>query len=367
MTHSTFSPSSSNRWMVCQQSLIPPEGMHYVRDEEETQWAKDGTAKHKLGEWAISNNCDTVDALLMDMSFAGLRVTTDMVEAADVYVNAIRDLMTRDPSYNMLDLELRVSMPEIHEDMEGTLDARLYSEAKKHLIVGDAKFGWKVVEAAGNWQLRSYAIGATQDLEDLGYEVERITCFICQPTDKFEPVKTVEYSRKDLKQFIRQMKQATKGNAVQAGDHCEYCQRAHMCETLEAYVQEVVQEASQHDVGQYDAILATKSPEQIADILNRSEAVKVWFGAVAGWAKQIMLLGGDVPGYMLYDGQGNRRYIDAGNAEKVLKAKFGDDIYEPLVLRSPAQIENIWPAAKVVMKELTERPRSGLKLKRKED
>lgn len=360
--HSTFSPSSADRWMVCQESLIPLEGLHYSAESEDSGFARDGTAKHKLAEWALTNNEDTVNALLMDMAFAGLTVTTDMVEAADVYVNAVREVL-RNPDYGMLELEARVHMPTIHEDMYGTLDCRIFSERKKHLIIGDAKFGWERKDAT-TWQLRAYAVGACNDLEDQGYEVETITCFIVQPLDTFEQVKLVTYTRAEVKKFAAQMKKATKGNAIQAGTHCKYCQRAPVCQALQDFSEEAFAPVVD-DVQDIRATVSNLTPAQINTILNRQEAVGIWFAAVAAYAKQLAMLGEKFEDWELSQGQGNRRYKDTNEAERLLLNRFGDGIYEPRVLRSPAQIEKIWPKAKVIMKELTERPKSGQVLKRK--
>ena len=369
--HSHFSPSSANRWVVCQESLIPVEGEHYVIDDDDNAFASDGSAKHKLSDWCLNNNADPVDALLGEMEFHGHVVTTDMAEASEVYVSHVRKLQADDPTLMHIWFEERVYIEDVHEDMYGTLDCALFSEVNKHLIVGDAKFGWEIVEVEGNWQLRSYAIGKVRELEDMGYEIERVTCFICQPTDAYQPVKAVEYSRDDLRKFARTMKKATKGTAVKAGNHCKRCPRAHFCDTLENFARELTEEAQTLPVKRFNEVVTAMTPEKISEILDRKAAFDAWFAAVASWAKQLIILGTEIPNYELKGGLGNRIYRDLTEAENVLLALYGDGIYEPRTLRSPAQIEKIWKDAKPLLKGTGEkpglcyRPPLGLKLKRK--
>lgn len=356
MSHAKLSPSTAERWVVCQESLIEPEGDHYIQDDE-TEFASDGSAKHKLSDWCLNTNSEPIDALLAEMSFHGLEVTDDMVDAAQVYVDHVRALQNVDPSYNQIWFESRVYIEDVDDDMYGTLDVALFSEAKRHLIVGDAKFGWEIKLAEGNWQLRSYAIGKTRELEDLGYEVERITCFICQPPDEFNPIKTVEYTREQLHKFARFMKQAKKGNAVKAGDHCKRCRRAHICETFDRYVTETIDEALNNPVDEFNRLVTAKTPQEISDILKKQAAVNTWFAALSGWAKQIILLGGEIPDYELKAGKGNRVYTEPDVAEKTLLERYGEGIYAPRKVRSPAQIEKIWgKEAKVLLNGTKEEP-----------
>lgn len=374
--HSNFSPSSAHRWVNCQVSLQEVPGLDYVMEleEGESEFARDGSAKHALGEWALSNNQNPVDALLMERAFHGVTVTTDMVEAADVYVDTVRELM-KDETYNIMELESRVYVQEIHEDMYGTLDVRLFSEAKRHLIIGDAKFGWEIVEAAGNWQLRSYAIGAVRELEDQGYEIDTVTVFICQPADKEHPYKWTTYNRSELKGFAKTLRRATKGSTLKPGSWCRYCRRSTACTgpgSLDEYARGVLP-YELHTPEDFDDLIARQTPEKVAEILDRQEVVKIWFAAAAAWAKQLMILGRDVPGYCLRDSQGNRDYRDINASERVLHAEYGDDIYEPRVLRSPAQIEKVFPGAKILLNGtdefpgLTHRPQYGQKLKKRTD
>lgn len=371
MSHSRFAPSSADRWSVCQESLIPLDAEHYVADDE-TEYSKDGSAKHALADWALRNECDPFEGLLHEMVFHGVQCTTDLVEAADVYVNYVRSLILADPTLTYHWFEERVLIEDIDEDMYGTLDCALYSEVNKHLKIGDGKYGWETVEV-DTLQLVCYAIGKIRELEDLGFEVETVEVFIVQPMDKWEPIKTKTYTREQLKRHAAKLKKATKGTAVKAGNHCHRCRRAHVCATYDEFVADLSRDAVTSSPADVQRLVAVKTPAEIAALLDQEQAVTNYFKALKAWAKQLIMLKQDVPGYYLKGGLGHRYYVDEATAERVLQHHYGDGIYAPRTLRSPAQIEKIWPSAKELMKGtdevpgLTARDALALELKRRKD
>lgn len=367
-THSRFAPSKSDRWAVCQLSLEPVASEHFVA-EVDREDAGLGSACHALSAACLNENQQAAEFLLMDRQFHNRDVTVPMVENASVYLRYVRETYI-DQGYEWY-VEHHVEAPSIHEDCYGTTDFRAFSEAKKHLAMVDYKSGHTIIQPT-TYQLAIYAYGEVETLLDMGYEIELISCVIVQPADEAEPVKEHHYSVKALRALARKLKEATKGSAAKAGDHCKYCPHAHYCETLANYANEVLP-GYMHAPEDFNEMVAKLTPDMLAEILDRQAAVGIWFAAVANWATQLAILGTEIPGYELKEGQGHRRYSDAAHAESVLKAEFGDDIYEPRVLRSPAQIEDIWPKAKSLMKGrpgkpgLTYRPKLGQRLKRKEE
>lgn len=370
MSHHRFSPSSADRWVVCQESVLPLDAEHYIANDD-TEYSKDGSAKHALSDWALRNDCDTFDALLAEMAFHGLQVTTEMMEAADVYVHHIRELIRNDPTLIHHWYEERVYVHDVQDGMYGQLDCALYSEEKKHLKLRDAKFGWETIDVE-TWQLRVYAVGKVRELEDLGLEVETVEVGVVQPLDKWEPIKVKTYTRDQIKRFARQLKKATTGSAVKAGNHCHRCKRAHVCQTYDDFVADIANEALTNSPADVQRLVAAKTPEQIAALLAQEDAVTRYFSALKGWAKQLIMLGQEVPGWHLKGGLTHRYYRDPAIAERVLHTRYGDGIYEPKTLRSPAQIEGIWKDAAALMKGtdeqpgLTARDPLGLKLVKKE-
>jgi hypothetical protein len=367
-THSRFAPSKSDRWANCQLSLEPVASEHFVA-EVDREDAGLGSACHALGAACLNENAQPADFLLDDRTFHNRDVTVSMVENASVYVRHVRETYI-DRGYEWF-VEHHVEAPGIHEDCYGTTDFRAFSEARKHLAMVDYKSGHTIVQPT-TYQLAIYASGEVETLLDMGYDIQTISCVVVQPADVDDPIKEHRYDVKSLRKVARMLKEATKGNAAKAGEHCKYCPHAHYCETLANYANEVLP-GPLHSKEDFDGMVTSLTPELLSEILDRQSVVGIWFAAVANWAAQLAMLGTEIPGYELKEGLGHRRYSDPATAESVLKAEFGDDIYEPRVLRSPAQIEDIWPKAKSLMKGrpgkpgLTHRPPLGPRLKRKEE
>lgn len=367
--HSRYAPSGSDRWAVCQLSLQPVPSSHYINEDDgtDTDFARFGSAAHALGAAAITEQREPADFLLDDRQFHGLDPTVKMVDSVAVYWAWAMDLV-RERSYEIF-LEHRVEAPSIHEDCEGTADLRAFSEAKSHLVIGDYKSGWQDVDVL-SYQFAIYAIGELDTLEDMGYTVERITVVVIQPLNEAEPIRSHDYTTKELRRIARKLAQATKGSAAKAGSHCKYCLHAHYCEVLASHANEALP-GPLHGPEDFDEMVVSLTPEMIAEILDRQEAVAIWFAAVAKWAAQLIVLKTEVPGWELRPTKRKRRYTNVDIAESVLLDKFGPDIYEPREIRSPAQIEKIWPSAKALMNGrpgkpgLTERPQAGVTLKRK--
>lgn len=366
-THSRFAPSSADRWSVCQASLLPVPQEHGIAETREREDAALGSAMHALGAACLNERRRAEEFLLDDRLFHGRHVTVDMIDNVNVYLDFVRREFI-EQGYEWF-VEHRVEAPGIHEDCYGTADFRAFHAARKHLVIVDYKSGFSYYDPRTK-QLAIYAYGELETQLDMGYDVETISVFIVQPLHGDNAIRQHNYTPRTLTAVARELRKATTGNAIRAGDHCEYCPHAHYCETLALYANEVLPNEL-HGPEDFDRVVPHLAPDMVAEILDRQKAVGVWFAAVARWAAQLIRLGEEVGDWELRSGEGKRRYIDETNAERVLHAQFGDDIYEPRALRSPAQIEKIWPEAKSLMKGrpgvpgLTARPRTGETLRKK--
>jgi hypothetical protein len=140
---------------------------------------------------------------------------------------------------------------------------------------------------------------------------------------------------------------------------------------LDRYVREAIDPALKQPVGSFPTLAEKMTAEECGALLDKQEAVGIWFKAVARFAKHLAILGDTIPGYELGESKGHRKYKNPEDAERVLHSEFGDDIYEARQLRSPKAIEDKWPRAKVLMNGtkdtagLTVRPSLGQVLKKK--
>lgn len=128
--------------------------------------------------------------------------------------------------YNFL-AEKRFSLEHIAEDMFGTGDILMWNDDR--LIVGDLKYGRKVVGATKNKQLMLYCSGALRFIKTLnpGYNPRRFVVRIYQPRAANKDLE-YEFSDRTLRRFEQTMREAA--NATEAkdaprvpGDHCFFC------------------------------------------------------------------------------------------------------------------------------------------------
>jgi hypothetical protein len=80
--------------------------------------------------------------------------------------------------------------------------------------------------------------------------------------------------------------------------------------------------------------------EQLKAALDKREIVKAWLKTIDEFAYDVLEKGGEIPGYKLVAKRATRKWRDPLVAQAALEA-FGDDIYEPTVLKTPAQMEKL--------------------------
>lgn len=107
------------------------------------------------------------------------------------------------------------------------------------LEVCDLKYGKGVpVDAAGNTQMRLYALGAYND-NYLLYDVSKIRMTIIQP--RLDSVSSDELTEKELLAWGETVKPIAKqayegGGEKSAGEHCRFCRCRETCRQLADYM-----------------------------------------------------------------------------------------------------------------------------------
>ena len=104
------------------------------------------------------------------------------------------------------------------------------------------------------------------------------------------------------------------------------------------------------------------SIDQIVKILDYTERIEKWLKAVNAHAEGIVMDGGEIPGYGLEKKRSNRKWKDEEEVAKRF-AELGDKLVVTKLV-SPAQLEKIVPEKKKEIESLTERPDTGLTLKK---
>jgi hypothetical protein len=380
--HSTWSASATARNWNCPGALTLAAKAGPDRPSEAAAW---GTACHEIAEKCLldgSNAAEHTD-------------DEEMAETAQTFIDYVRGRMKEHDHGEgaTLYVEQQFSLADLNPpfDAGGTGDAVMWFPAWKLLEIVDLKGGrGVVVEAKGNPQMRTYALGAM--LMVPGLDIERVTTTIVQPraphkdgrirSETFHVADLVEWTA-DLLNAMRHSKTAYDlfqvldeqnlsraewdRDFLHAGDHCKFCPAAGFCPALE---QRALDAAGVwfDDLDQPRLSNAPDSMDaaEIAKKLDMLDMITEWVNALRAYAHAQAELGVEIPGYQLVDKVGNRawKFDVEGTSADLRSCGLTDyEIFTPPKLKTPAQIEKVLGAKrKSVLDNMVERPARGTNL-----
>lgn len=340
--HAVRNASGAKRWMNCPGSIRMSVG----RPNGSSEAARQGTAAHGLGEHCLTHGLDAYD-LYGGVVYLDAReqaevygpgspqskgqvqpepggcafvVDSDMADAVQVYLDAVREEVERLGPHAELQVERRfdlswlvgydydedaervalavgdfyVSPSGIRRDDEGQLrhadgsicwgpmfgtnDASVVLPFD-HVSVFDYKHGQgAVVEVEDNEQEMYYALGIAHDLD---WAFDTLDLVIVQPRARHEDGKVRRWStnKAALREFEARLREAAVATEradapLAAGDWCQFCPAAPVCPALreQAFVQAGVD--FDDDTGEMTA--ATSGPEDSdEDLALRMRAIKL--------------------------------------------------------------------------------------------
>lgn len=396
--HATWSASSTEANWHCAGRLAMIAGIP-DRENEAAAW---GTACHQVSEKCLRSDQDAI-------SFVGrfektkahvFEVDEEMAETAQIYVDYVRSKASYRPATTAiakgrLQVEQRFSLAALNPPLDagGTCDAIVIDAG--HVEVIDLKGGrGVVVEAIGNMQLRTYALGAM--LANPGLDVDRITVTIVQPraahksgrirSETFHVADLIEWTA-DLvaKMHEADMARACKQSMIdhgtfdvwvqaylKAGDHCKFCPAAGLpCPALDKLATEKALQWFEPiaEGQQLKTVEAPNNmrPERIAEILHAADYIKDFLNSVASAGQHYIENGGEVPGFVLVPKQARRKFIEEDEDKLVVELTDAllvdrDALYVKK-LGSPAQIEKLLgKSGKDLLKPFYESKSSGFNL-----
>ena len=329
-------PSSAHKWVNCAGSPLAESAYPNTR----SRIADEGTVAHHIAarvllssEWPTEGDefevleDGSVFPVLLDSDADAIKYTEEMCEAAVKYTTAIKSYA----GFDELHVEESVNMSYLlGEGAQGTPDAWHYNLETETLTVHDLKYGFREIEAEGNWQLICYAFSISEILRALPVSSFRLV--IHQPRLGGR-VDEHTYSAEELIQMARVVSVAagwarTPDPLRAAGPWCTkyYCKAAADCPTLAEYVTEPLEEL---DLTNAD----------IAEKLSKLDAIRQWCDQVEAEANRLVFDEGQtIPGYKVVQGRaGNRQWLDETEAERVLKSlKLKKDEMYVYKLISPA-------------------------------
>lgn len=355
--HSEFSASSAKRLLACPGSFkLSKPAQQGAR--KSSIYSAEGTLAHSIAEAILSGQGHIAAAGNVEHADGfDITVTEDMLEHVQVYVDFVEEL--RADGY-VTKLEQRVSPNAIFHpepapiDLFGTADCLAFHMQKRHLVVGDLKFGRGVtVEAEDNEQFLYYALGALYENPKLQTRVDSVTVTVIQPRAGHAegPVRSATYPTVDVLMWGENVLKpgvlaALKDDAPLApGKHCKFCPALGTCPEIHKQAL-VAAKALFQPSPLMPPVPATLSDWELADTVSKLDMLEAWGQAVRQEAYDRLVNGKEVPGYKLVDKRAIRKWADGVNERDVVVAAgnaagvFEDDLYTRK-LKSPAQLEKL--------------------------
>lgn len=395
--HATWSASSTERLWACPGALALTDGL-----PESTSEAADwGTCAHQIAEKVLRGNgpTDKYIGTTEKGKKHSFEVDEEMAETAQTYCDYVASVLDQEDVGVQLWVEQHFTLNGLKPpfDAGGTADAVVYLPKAKLLEVVDLKGGrGHVVEATGNPQGRTYALGAM--LAHQGLDVERVKVTIVQPraphkdgrirSDEFHVADLVEWTA-DLLAAMRRAKEALdehpsnhagEGIAISAwtakhlsagenGEHCKFCKAKATCPAIEQkaidavgiWFDELDQPRLSNDPDADD-------PVKLSRDLDMLDMIEGWCNSRRERAHQLAESGVEIPNYILVPKQGREKWDD-GVEDKVRaaakQAGLAPEKYvTPGKLRTPKQVRKELGSRADLIAGLSSTPEAGTNLVR---
>ena len=235
-------------------------------------------------------------------------------------------------------VETRVGFGDFLPGVFGSTD--ILGRIGNRAIVLDWKFGDGVlVSAEENEQLLFYAAAAmrTDTAKWVFDGAEEIECIIVQPPEIRRWVTTpqrVALFEKELRRAVHESQSETASMA--SGSHCRWCAAKPICPQMTGQVERVLQ-----------LKLKALPIDQIAVQLEQADAIESYVKDLRALATQMIEHGIRVPGYKMVAKRGTRQWIDKAKIEAWVEENGIKGAYDPMTIKSPAQLEKVLKKAKV--------------------
>jgi hypothetical protein len=123
---------------------------------------------------------------------------------------------------------------------------------------------------------------------------------------------------------------------MQTGDHCRWCAAKPICPQMTGAVERALK-----------VQLVNLPAEQISQQLQQADAIEDYLRDLRALAFQMLENGHPVPGYKLVAKRATRQWVDEAKIEAWVDANAIEGAYEPVKIKSPAQLEKTLKKAKI--------------------
>lgn len=391
--HATWSASASHRNFICAGALALTMDLPETTSEA-ADW---GTACHQLAEKCLRGKgpADRYIGTTEKGKVYSFEVDEEMAETAQSYVDYVVGLIDSDSDPDArLSVEQKFSLASLKPpfDAGGTADAVVYFPSQKRLEVVDLKTGrGVVVDAKGNPQLKTYALGAM--LANKGLDVDHITVTIVQTraAHKDGRIRSETFHIADLVEWTSDMMAAMHRAAValadrekigkagseadwgriylQAGPHCSdtFCKARATCPALKQSVEDQVGVwFDELDQPRLANAPDSGDPDQRAQRLDSLDLIEDWVKEVRAHEHRLAEAGNPATGYVLVPKQGREKWNEGADLKVIAAAKAAglpaEKYLNPGKLRTPKQVRKELGSKANLVSDLSSTPSTGTNL-----
>ena len=324
--HALLSASASERWTACTAAPRYEEQFPEVSSE----YAKAGKLAHSLCELKVLKKFTPMGPKAYAARLNKLKseplYEEEMNRTSDIYVEHLAEKAMGYDSPPLVSAEVRVDLTAYVPGGFGTCDCIMIGGRLLDII--DYKHGIGVpVSAAGNPQLRLYALGALAKYEPFyGGVIQQVRMTIVQPRIQNEP-SSETLTVDELKAWGESIKplaqKAYSGFGEFApGAHCRFCRgkaqcraRANANTALEDFKDALLPtpENRLHSEA-FDGAKPILTPAEIGELLIRGKSLVAWYNNLETYALGAILNGEDIPGWKAVAGRSNRMFTDIDEA-----------------------------------------------------
>lgn len=326
--HALLSASGAHRWLEC----TPSAQLELQFPQSTSEYAEEGTAAHELCEltarYWLGKISEAEYENQRDELAKGKYYNAEMQECANDYAKFVAEKTaaareTCEDAFTAL--EVRVDFSKYVKDGFGTGDCIIVSDNVLEII--DFKYGKGVrVEAAGNPQMKLYALGAYLEYNTL-FDIDSVRMTIFQPrlsgvqsSDEITVKELLEWAEKYVKPRAK-LAYKGEGEFAPSEEVCKFCRAKAQCKARADKNLKLFDEAP-------DVLLLT--PEDAGKILEQAGDIQSWLADLESLVSSTLLAGQPVEGWKMVEGRSNRRFADELKVVDAMKAAGYDEslLYE---------------------------------------
>lgn len=366
LDHSPLGGSAAHRFMTCAASfLMQREQIENGTFENiDSEYAKLGSGAHELGAKALTTQTEPYEFLGENFNgyLAGWPGGIDL-DSVHIYFNECMGILARRKERGTLMLEDTIHLPEIHPLLKGTVDFGFWSMLDG-IFIRDYKNGEGVgVSAPGNKQLLYYAFlfvmkdpwlrSAPRDLPvSLGI-VQPNFYGVFEAPDIWETTlgHVLDWGHNELLPTMNSLsvkRDLTDEDHV-PGDHCQFCPVMLDCK--------IMQQAFQAYADASEDFIAMLTDAELDKFYSQREQARRFMNALETTVHARLVGGSKIPSAKLVEKRVARVWRPGAHA--ALQAAFGDKIFKPKDIKSPAQIEKLSSRGKEMALEWGYKPESA--------